>query len=63
MTTVTIHQTKTHLSKLINRVLSGEEIVVLRGRDPESEKQVALQHRQLVGDRNQDRAWETELVL
>jgi antitoxin (DNA-binding transcriptional repressor) of toxin-antitoxin stability system len=34
MTTVTIHQTKTHLSKLINRVLAGEEIVVLRGRDP-----------------------------
>lgn len=34
MTTVTIHQTKTHLSKLINRVLAGEEIVVTRGRDP-----------------------------
>jgi antitoxin (DNA-binding transcriptional repressor) of toxin-antitoxin stability system len=34
MTTVTIHQTKTHLSKLINRVLAGEEVVVMRGRDP-----------------------------
>jgi antitoxin (DNA-binding transcriptional repressor) of toxin-antitoxin stability system len=34
MTTVTIHQAKTHLSRLIDRALEGEEIVVLRGRDP-----------------------------
>jgi prevent-host-death family protein len=34
MTTVTIHEAKTHLSRLINRVLAGEEIVVARGREP-----------------------------
>jgi prevent-host-death family protein len=34
MTTVTIHQAKTHLSKLVNRALTGEVIVVAKGRDP-----------------------------
>ena len=34
MTTVTIHQAKTHLSRLIDRALSGEEVVVMRGREP-----------------------------
>lgn len=34
MTTVTVHQAKTHLSSLIERVLAGEEVVVMRGRDP-----------------------------
>jgi prevent-host-death family protein len=34
MRTVTIHQAKTHLSRLINRALAGEEIVVTRGREP-----------------------------
>ena len=34
MATVTIHQAKTHLSKLIARVEQGEEIVIARGRDP-----------------------------
>lgn len=33
MATVTVHEAKTHLSRLINRVLAGEEIVVARGRD------------------------------
>ncbi|MFM9977953.1 MAG: type II toxin-antitoxin system Phd/YefM family antitoxin [Sphingomonadaceae bacterium] len=30
MHTVTVHEAKTHLSRLINRVLAGEEIVVSR---------------------------------
>ena len=34
MAIVTIHEAKTHLSRLINRVLAGEEIVVARGREP-----------------------------
>ena len=34
MPTVTIHEAKTHLSRLIQRVLAGEEIVIARGRKP-----------------------------
>jgi prevent-host-death family protein len=34
MTSVTIHQAKTNLSKLIARVEAGEEIVILRGKNP-----------------------------
>lgn len=34
MATVTIHQAKTQLSKLIARVEAGEEIVIARGRVP-----------------------------
>ena len=33
MTTVTIHEAKTHLSKLIARVLAGEEVTIARGRE------------------------------
>jgi prevent-host-death family protein len=33
-TTVTIHQAKTNLSKLIARVEAGEEVVIMRGKDP-----------------------------
>jgi prevent-host-death family protein len=32
--TVTIHQAKTQLSKLIARAEAGEEIVIARGKDP-----------------------------
>ena len=32
MTVVSVHEAKTHLSRLINRVLAGEEIVVSRGK-------------------------------
>jgi prevent-host-death family protein len=32
--TVTIHEAKTHFSKLIKRALAGEEIVVARGKEP-----------------------------
>jgi prevent-host-death family protein len=31
---VTIHEAKTHFSKLVRRAEAGEEIVVRRGRDP-----------------------------
>jgi len=34
MTTVTVHEAKTHLSRLLDRVLAGEEIVVARGKTP-----------------------------
>ncbi len=33
MATVTIHQAKTHLSRLIERARAGEEIVIARGRE------------------------------
>ena len=34
MTYITIHAAKTTLSKLIARVVAGEEIVIARGKDP-----------------------------
>ncbi len=34
MATVTIHQAKTNLSKLIARAEAGEEVVILRGKNP-----------------------------
>ncbi|MFQ5765663.1 MAG: type II toxin-antitoxin system Phd/YefM family antitoxin [Rhodospirillales bacterium] len=34
MTRVTIHDAKTHLSRLIRRAEAGEEIVIARGREP-----------------------------
>jgi len=34
MATVTIHEAKTQLSRLIARAESGEEIVIARGREP-----------------------------
>lgn len=34
MTQVTIHEAKTHLSQLIQRVLEGEEIVIAKGKQP-----------------------------
>lgn len=33
MTTVTIHEAKTHLSKLIAKVLAGEEVTIARGKE------------------------------
>jgi prevent-host-death family protein len=32
--TISIHEAKTHLSRLIRRAQSGEEIVISRGRTP-----------------------------
>ncbi len=34
MTTVSVHEAKTHLSRLIDQVLAGEEIVVTRNKEP-----------------------------
>ena len=34
MSTVTIHEAKTHLSRLIERALGGEVVIVMRGREP-----------------------------
>lgn len=34
MAQVTVHEAKTHLSKLIQRALAGEEIIIARGRQP-----------------------------
>lgn len=34
MTTVTVHEAKTHLSRLIAEALNGGEVVIARGRVP-----------------------------
>ena len=34
MVIITIHQAKTHFSKLIQRALAGEEIIVAKGKEP-----------------------------
>ena len=34
MKTVNIHEAKTHLSKLVNEALEGEEIIIARGNVP-----------------------------
>ena len=34
MVQVTIHEAKTHLSKLIQRALEGEEIIIAKGKQP-----------------------------
>jgi prevent-host-death family protein len=34
MTTVSVHEAKTHLSRLIERVLAGEEVIVTRNKEP-----------------------------
>lgn len=34
MTTVSVHEAKTHLSRLIERVLAGEEVVIARNKQP-----------------------------
>jgi prevent-host-death family protein len=34
MTTVTVHQAKTNLSKLIAEVLAGGEVTIARGKEP-----------------------------
>lgn len=31
---VSVHEAKTHLSRLIERVLAGEEVVIARNREP-----------------------------
>lgn len=34
MTTVSVHEAKTHLSRLIEKVLAGEEVVISRNKEP-----------------------------
>ena len=34
MAVISIHEAKTHFSRLIQRALSGEEIIVARGKEP-----------------------------
>ena len=34
MTTVSVHEAKTHLSRLIEKVLAGEEVVISRNKQP-----------------------------
>lgn len=34
MLLVTIHEAKTHLSRLIKRALAGEEVIIAKGRTP-----------------------------
>ncbi|VVM06551.1 type II toxin-antitoxin system Phd/YefM family antitoxin [Methylacidimicrobium tartarophylax] len=34
MQTVTIHEAKTHLSRLLRKVADGEEVLILRGKVP-----------------------------
>jgi prevent-host-death family protein len=34
MTTVNVHEAKTHLSKLLNRVMSGEQIIIAKAGKP-----------------------------
>lgn len=34
MTTVSVHEAKTHLSRLIEQVLAGEEVVISRNKQP-----------------------------
>ena len=34
MTTVTVHEAKTHLSRWINRALAGDQVVIARGKTP-----------------------------
>ena len=34
MTTINIHEAKTHLSKLLRRVMNGEEIIIAKAGEP-----------------------------
>lgn len=34
MTTVSVHEAKTHLSRLIEKALGGEEVIITRNREP-----------------------------
>ena len=52
MIQVTIHEAKTHLSKLIQKALTGEEIIIAKGSKPLVKLVVlpeAQQHRRLGG--------------
>jgi prevent-host-death family protein len=34
MATITVHEAKTHLSRLIADALAGEEVIIARGKEP-----------------------------
>ena len=36
MQTVTVHEAKTHLSRLLARVRAGEEIIIAKGKQPQA---------------------------
>lgn len=36
MQTVTVHEAKTHLSRLLARVREGEEIIIAKGKQPQA---------------------------
>ena len=36
MATVTVHEAKTHLSKLLVRARAGEEIIIAKGKEPQA---------------------------
>ncbi len=52
MKTVTIHEAKTHLSKLIHQVERGESIVIARGSEPVAELRAIRRPKQVraIGD-------------
>ena len=55
MTQVTIHQAKTHLSKLIQQALAGEEIIIANRNQPVAKLVAlpeALQERRIGGAKN-----------
>ena len=50
---VTIHEAKTHLSRLLHKVEEGEEIIVCRGKHPVARlvpATTSLRHRPRVGE-------------
>jgi prevent-host-death family protein len=44
MTTVNVHEAKTHLSRLLARVAGGEEIVIARGGTPVAKLTAVASH-------------------
>jgi prevent-host-death family protein len=55
---VTVHEAKTHLSRLLDEVLAGGEVIVARGKTPIA-KIVALKpgKKKRVGGRDRGKVW------
>lgn len=51
MTVVSVHEAKTHLSRLIEQVLAGEEVVISRNKEPVVRlvREVPLKKKPLLG--------------
>ena len=60
MSTVTIHQAKTNLSKLIERASAGEEIIIARGSKPVA-RLVPLQ--EMKGRRRRPGSWKGKFTI